>query len=318
MKVLGVSFGRKNKNCDILVKQALFAAQEAGAEVKFINTMNMKISHCTGCGACSKLRDQGKQIKCVAIKDDYLELENEILNADGIIVGAPVYSIAPTGQLKNYIDRFGAAHDRAAALAEQEKRIKAGAEELLDPRVFADKYVAYISVGGAKTQDWVSMGLPNMHMFGMSTVMKTVGQIDAYNMGTTVNPVLDDELMENTAKLGKHLADSIGKPYDQVTWLGEEGVCPVCHNSIITVGKTTDVQCPLCGINGKLSIEDGEVKVTFSEKEKNRARNTLEGLTEHYHEIQGFVKGILPKIEANKEKIETGMKRIERFESTYE
>lgn len=317
MKVLGVSFGRKNKNCDILVKQALFAAQEAGAEVKFINTMNMKISHCTGCGACSKLRDQGKQIKCVAIKDDYLELENEILNADGIIVAAPVYSIAPTGQLKNYIDRFGAAHDRAAALAEQEKRIKAGAEELLDPRVLADKYVAYISVGGAKTPDWVSMGLPNMHMFGMSTVMKTVGQIDAYNMGTIVNPVLEDELMEQTAKLGKHLAESIGKPYDQVEWMGEEGACPVCHNSIITVGKTTDVQCPLCGINGKLSIENGEVKVTFSEKEQNRARNTLEGLTEHYHEIQGFVKAFMPKFEANKDKIEAGMKRIESFESTY-
>ncbi|MDF2513557.1 MAG: multimeric flavodoxin WrbA [Herbinix sp.] len=289
MKVLGISFGRKNKNCDILVKQALFAAQEAGAEVKFINTMNMKISHCTGCGACSKLRDQGKQIKCVAIKDDYLELENEILNADGIIVGAPVYSIAPTGQLKNYIDRFGAAHDRAAALAEQDKRIKAGAEELLDPRVLADKYVAYISVGGAKTPDWVSMGLPNMHMFGMSTVMKTVGQIDAYNMGTAVSPILEDELMEQTAKLGKHLAESIGKPYDQVEWLGEEGVCPVCHNSIITIGKTTEVLCPLCGIHGNLSIEDGEVKVTFSEKEQNRARNTLEGLTEHYHEIQGFI-----------------------------
>ncbi|HHV12176.1 MAG TPA: flavodoxin family protein [Clostridiales bacterium] len=317
MKVLGVSFGRKNKNCDILVKQALFAAKEAGAEVKFINTMNMKISHCTGCGACSKLRDQGKQIKCVTIKDDYLELENEFLNADGIIIAAPVYSIAPTGQFKNYIDRFGAAHDRAAALAEQEKRIKAGAEELLDPRVLADKYVAYISVGGAKTQDWVSLGLPNMYMFGMSTVMKAVGQIDAYNMGTIVNPVLEDELMEKTAKLGEHLAKSIGKPYDQVEWMGEEGVCPVCHNSMITLGKTTDVQCPMCGIHGKLSIENGEVKVTFSEKEQKRARNTLEGLTEHYQEIQGFVKNFMPKFEKNKDKIEEGMKRIGSFESTY-
>lgn len=316
MKVLGISFGRTNKNCDILVKQALIAAKEAGAEVKFINTMNMKIGHCTGCGACSKLRDQGKQIKCI-LKDDYLELEDAILNADGIIVAAPVYSIAPTGQLKNYIDRFGAAHDRAAALAVQEKRIKEGAEELLDPRIFTDKYVAYISVGGAKTQNWVSMGLPNMHIFGMSTVMKTVGQIDCYNMGTAVNPVLEDDLMDRTAKLGQHLANSIGKPYDQVEWMGDEGICPVCHNSLITIGKTTDIECPLCGIAGKISIENNEVKVHFSEEEQKRARNTLVGLTEHYLEIQGFVKAFMPKFEKNKDKIATEMKKFENFESTY-
>ena len=32
MKILGISFGRKNERCDILVKEALFAAKEAGAE----------------------------------------------------------------------------------------------------------------------------------------------------------------------------------------------------------------------------------------------------------------------------------------------
>lgn len=316
MKVLGISFGRVNKNCDILVKQALLAAREAGAEVKFINTMKMDIQHCTGCGACSKLRDKGKQIKC-HIKDDYLELEEAILEADGIVVAVPIYSLAPTGQFFNYIGRFGAAHDRAAALAEQNKRIREGAEELLDPRVLSDKYVAYISVGGAKTPNWVSFGLPTMHLFGMSTVMKTVGQINAYNMGTIANPVLEDELMEKTAQLGKHLAKSIGKPYEQVEWLGEEGVCPVCHNTMITVGATTEVECPICGIAGKLTIENDAIKVTFSEKEKKRARNTLEGLHEHYLEIQGFVPNILPKLQANKEKLETMMPIFENFESTY-
>jgi len=316
MKVLGISFGRTNKNCDILVKQALIAAKEAGAEVKFINTMNMKIGHCTGCGACSKLRDQGKQIKCI-LKDDYLELEDAILNADGIVLAVPVYSIAPSGQLKNYIDRFGAAHDRAAALAVQEKRIKEGAEELLDPRIFGDKYVAYISIGGAKTQNWVSMGLPIMHIFGMSTVMKVVGQIDVYNMGTAVNPVLEDDLMDRTTKLGQHLANSIGMPYDQVEWMGDEGICPVCHNSFVTIGKTTDIECPICGIAGKISIENNEVKVTFSKEEQKRARDTLAGLTEHYLEIQGFVKAFMPKFEKNKDRIAAEMKKYESFESTY-
>lgn len=102
MKILGISFGRKLHNCDIVTIHALMAAFAAGADVKFINTMDMEIGHCTGCGVCSALRDKGKQIRCI-LKDDYLTLENEILDADGVIVAAPVYSIAPTGQLKTIL-----------------------------------------------------------------------------------------------------------------------------------------------------------------------------------------------------------------------
>ena len=37
--------------------------------------------------------------------------------------------------------------------------------------------------------------------------------------------------MSKCAELGKAVAESLGKPYDEVdTWVGEEGVCPVCHN----------------------------------------------------------------------------------------
>ncbi len=301
MKVLGISMGRKNQNCDIVVKQALMAAEEAGADVKFINTMNMEISHCRGCGACSAGLSKGKQIRCI-LKDDYLTLENEVLEADGIILAAPVYSIAPTGQLVNFFGRFGAAHDLAGATMEQERREKEGIEPL-DPRLFKKHYVAYISVGGAHTPNWVSMGLPNMYMFGMSTVMKTVGQIDAYDMGQRTNPVFDKPFMDNVAGLGKHLAESIGKNFDDVSWYGEEGVCPVCHNKLIsyTKGKGTEVECPLCGIYGKLSVEDGEVKVSFSDAEKKRARNTLAGLYEHQYEIHGMMDYVKRNMELHKD-----------------
>lgn len=304
MKVLAISMGRKNNNCDICAKQALMAAEKAGADVKFINTMNMDIGHCRGCGACSAARDKGKQIKCI-IKDDYLKLENEILDADGIILVVPVYSLAPTGQLKNFIDRFGAAHDLSSATVEQNKRIEEGktGDELLDERLFRKKYVAYISVGGAHTPNWVSMGLPNMYMFGMSTVMKTVGQIDAYDMGRRTKPVFDQAFMDDVAGLGKHLAESIGKEFDDVTWYGEEGVCPVCHNKLISItpGKGTEVECPLCGTYGKLDIVDGQVKVTFSDVEKKRARNTIDGLYEHHYELKEMMTYIMKNLEIHKD-----------------
>ena len=44
MKVLGISFGRRNQRSDVMVKEALFAAKAAGAEVQFINTVRMDLS----------------------------------------------------------------------------------------------------------------------------------------------------------------------------------------------------------------------------------------------------------------------------------
>jgi multimeric flavodoxin WrbA len=311
MKILGLSFGRTMKCSEILVKEALLKAKEAGAEVRFISTLNMDIQHCKGCGACSAGRDRGKQIKCI-IKDDYEILEQAVLEADGIIVAAPVFAIAPVGQLKNFIDRFGPAHDRAALEAEQKKRIEAGTE-LLDERALKNKYVGYISVGGASTQNWVSLGLPSMHIFGFSLMMKNVGQIDAYDMGRTANPVFNENLMRKVGELGRRVAEAVGKPYEDVEWFGEEGTCPVCHNNLITVNKTTTVECPICGITGKLSIQGEELKVEFSKEQQNRARSTRNGLQEHFEEIQGMKDVAIPKIVATKDTLPGMLQKYKDF-----
>jgi ferredoxin len=95
MKVLGISMGRKNERSDIYCKQALMGVEAAAKasgkeiEVEFINTVTMDIEQCRGCGACSKAPD-GK-IKCI-FKDDYLELEEKVLDADGIIINPAAYT----------------------------------------------------------------------------------------------------------------------------------------------------------------------------------------------------------------------------------
>ena len=84
MKVLGISFGRKNQRSDVMVKEALFAAKAAGADVQFINTVRMDIGHCRACDYCSRMRDNGEtEIHC-CMKDDYHILEEACLEADGI------------------------------------------------------------------------------------------------------------------------------------------------------------------------------------------------------------------------------------------
>lgn len=51
-KVVGISFGRNMKNCDVMVKEALMQCQAAGHEVQFIRADDLDIKNCTGCIAC--------------------------------------------------------------------------------------------------------------------------------------------------------------------------------------------------------------------------------------------------------------------------
>lgn len=319
MKVLGISFGRQNERCDVMVKEALFAAKAEGAEVRFINTIRMDIGHCRACDYCSRNRDNGKREIHCCLKDDYHVLEEACLDADAILIAAPVYAVGIVGQFKNFVDRFGPSHDRAALLEENKKRRADGKpeEELLDPRYFKDRYVGYISVGGAQTHNWVALGLPMLDLFTFSFCMKCVGHVDAYDQGRTGHPLFDPELMQSCAELGKTVAQSVGKPYDEVSaWSGPDGVCPVCHNSILSMNGTAQVECPICGIWGELSVEGGKVHVHFSEKEIARARNTNIGIYEHYHEIQSMIEVCVPKLVAHQEELPKMMEKYKNFDET--
>ena len=69
-KVMGITAGRKNGNSEILLKQALMACEEAGAEVTMINLRDFNIQDCTGCTACTKAMSMGKYAGCVLDKKD--------------------------------------------------------------------------------------------------------------------------------------------------------------------------------------------------------------------------------------------------------
>lgn len=288
MKVLALSFGRKMKNCDILAKEALMGAEIAGAKVKFVNMLDRKISHCTGCGACDKRRERGGPSRCI-IKDDFPAIEELIIEADCIIVAAPVYVLGPVGQFKNLVDRMGPSHDMSVLQEENEKRRKEGKteDELLDKRLFKHRYVGLISVGGATTEHWTSLGLPTMHLMTFSMQMTVVDQYNAYRMGERVHPCFDQELLARMNKMGQNVVSAYGKEAEEIKWMGEkEGICPHCHNDLLTIKGNTIVECPVCGMEGVLSIEKGEIKAVFSEKEKLRSRLRIGGIREHKEELK--------------------------------
>jgi len=87
--------------------------------------------------------------------------------------------------------------------------------------------------------------------------------------------------------LGRHVAEAVGKPNREAKWMGdEEGTCPVCHSNLLTVPKKNPVECAICGIWGEIRMEGDEIVVTFSEEEQRRARLTIAGKLEHFHEIR--------------------------------
>lgn len=324
MKVLGLSFGKKNGNTDILVKEALYGAKEAmpDAEIKFINTVNLNIGRCRGCGACSTQLEKGKDNVCI-FKDDFQALEEEVRAADSIILGAPVYVLQPVGQFKDFVDRFSCRHDYSAITWVLDKRrtgeMPGNADDFPMERL-KKRTVSYISVGGATTDNWTSMGTATLHFFGFPPMMKVMGNYNANAMGHVANPLLDDELISDMHEMGKRTV--LGLDDDSVEFFQPkskpEGVCPVCHQRLITIlPGTTTVECPVCGIEGTLSIVDGAVKVDFSEEQQQRARGTFKGLREHTEEIQSFGAICMPKIMNNKEKLDKLMKeRIREFDET--
>lgn len=126
MKIVGIVCSpRKGGNTEILVKEALGAAQGAGSETELIFVADKEISPCDGCGACMK--DGTCRI------DDYMQtIYQQLELADGLIFGTPVYFTNVTAQAKTIIDRTyaflrtGKLRGKVAAAIVTARRVGAG------------------------------------------------------------------------------------------------------------------------------------------------------------------------------------------------
>lgn len=306
MKILALSFGRRGQNCDIVAKEALLGAKELGAEIRFINTSNKLIRSCVGCFGCSHSRESGGDGLCV-LKDDMRMVEDAILDADGVIIAAPVYSVGPNGQLKCLIDRMGLSHDRAFSDLAKKQIETSGQkpEDVMDMRVFKDRYLGLLAVGGASDEGWTSMALPSMHLLAFSMQMPVVDHFNVFDMNIRVNPALHPDLMARVNRLGRNVAEAVGAPDKYaVAWKGDRpGICPACHNDLLKIGDGLNVECPICGMRGKLAIQDCQIKAEFSEEEFQHSRMRYGGVHEHMMElltiddrIPGDVKMKLPDL----------------------
>jgi multimeric flavodoxin WrbA len=286
MKLLALSCGRKMQNTEVLVKEAMRGAEELGAEVGMIRLLDLDIKPCTGCVNCVRSLMQGGPGKCV-IKDDLHLVDEQLMECDGLILGSPVFVLTPHGLLKVMSDRFGPSHDYAFRMGAKEIRDAKGTGKGPDERSFKGRVAGFISVGGAVTPHWLSLGLPLMNLFTFPSHIRVVDQMQVLGVSRWGHVVLNDEAMTRSRKLGRHVAEAMGRPSPEVRWMGDDpGTCPVCHSNLMTVPSRNPVECAICGIKGEINVEGGKISVTFSEEEQKKARLTVAGKLEHYLEIR--------------------------------
>ncbi len=96
---------RVSGNTDTLCDEFIRGAKEAGNEVEKIYLNQKNIHGCIGCNTCR--RNGGT---CV-FKDDAVELNQKILEADVVLWATSVYWYSVTSQLKAVIDRTFAIED---------------------------------------------------------------------------------------------------------------------------------------------------------------------------------------------------------------
>lgn len=100
MKVLMINGSPHNNGTTFrALSEVAKALNENGIETEIVNVGNQKSHGCMACGACAKTG------KC-AFNDIVNELIDKLNEADGLIVGSPVYYAGPNGTLVSILDRL--------------------------------------------------------------------------------------------------------------------------------------------------------------------------------------------------------------------
>jgi multimeric flavodoxin WrbA len=104
MKVLGISGSpRKGGNTELLIKTALDKLESEGVETEFLSLADRPILPCTACGDCANVDTP----QCTIGDPGFDGMIERFIEADGILVGSPVYFGSATPETMALLDRVG-------------------------------------------------------------------------------------------------------------------------------------------------------------------------------------------------------------------
>ncbi|MCS7130281.1 MAG: flavodoxin family protein [Archaeoglobaceae archaeon] len=100
MKAIGIlGSPRREGNCSKMLTACLEELSTAGFETDLIYLQEKKIRYCLGCGTCLS------EGECL-LKDEMIELREELRKANALILASPVYFFNVSAQMKCFIDRM--------------------------------------------------------------------------------------------------------------------------------------------------------------------------------------------------------------------
>jgi multimeric flavodoxin WrbA len=287
MKLLGISAGKKMGNSEILLKEALMAAEATGdIDVEIIRLVDLKIKFCTACETCVQSTPENPDPECI-IKDDMSFLKTKLGECDGLVISSPTFILRPPGIFFTMNERFlGFGHK---FLMDVYKRKRAG---------------AIISIGGT---DWTQMALPMLTMPFLMLNITVVDKMQAKWASAPGHVLLYDDVIARAAMLGKNVAQAMKKTPEKTGYMGDDaGVCPYCHSNLLTAESSSVVACPLCDIKGDLSMDGGDLKIAWRNEDLKNIRWEPKGMGHH----GGMIKENHILFEKNKEIVE---QKIEKY-----
>lgn len=181
MKVIGIcSSARKDGNTAFLMKEVFYELEKEGIETELIQLAGTMIEPCKACWAC------GGRGNCVHCRDSFHEIFEKIKEADGVLLGSPVYSANVSANMQAFLERAAVVCD-------------------MNPGLMKYKTAAAVSAarraGGLQAVD-------TMNHFFLNHEMIVVGSV-YWNMGYGRLPEevkQDEEAAANMHNLGQNMA----------------------------------------------------------------------------------------------------------------
>lgn len=188
MKVLGINgSSRKDGNTAIIIGKVFEELNKEDIEIELIQLADYDIQPCRGCFAC---KGRGN---CVFAKDGFAYIFSQMVEADGIILGSPVYSADVSARMKAFLERGGVVVATNPGLL----RHKVGAS------------VAAVRRGGMTTVDTMNHFMLNKEMIIVGSTYWNI--VYGKNIGDVLS---DDEGMANMHNLGENMAWLIKKVFE--------------------------------------------------------------------------------------------------------
>ncbi len=204
MKVLAVNGShRKGMNVAKMLYAALEEAGKSGLDTELVEITDFEIKPCLSCNKCLF------KPECKIDDDDMGVLYEKLQEADGIILGSPVYFSNVTGRLKNFMDRTRPLHMTQNYLENKvgaglvHAGLRNGGQELAMEIIqhFLIEHGLLVVKDRRGNQPIISLG-------AMGTMCDS---FDGKRMNFKES-VHEDELgMESSRRLGKNIADVIKK-----------------------------------------------------------------------------------------------------------